>query len=66
MMLDDKHYFKFEGVITCKNVSYSGILCKIMKSYHIRMEETKGKSKDVDNLCIAYYKRTLSLFYNIL
>ena len=46
MMLEEKHYIKFKGVINCRNTSYHGILYKIMKSYHIRTEESMGKSKE--------------------
>ena len=33
------------GLITCRNTSYYSILCKIIKSYRIGIEENKKKSK---------------------
>ena len=48
MMLEDKHYFKFESVITYRNISYYDLLGKIMKYYSIRIKENKGKSKQFD------------------
>ena len=49
-----------ECVITCRNTSYCGLLSKIM---HKNRRKHEKKIENLTNLCIAYYKETLSLFY---
>ena len=47
MMLEDKHNFKFNGVITCRNTSYYSLLIKMIKSYPMKIEEKKEKVGDL-------------------
>ena len=35
-------------MVTCRNTSYSSLLCKIMRPYHIGREENMGKSREFD------------------
>ena len=34
-MLEDKHYSKFENVITCRNISYYSLLDRIMRPKYV-------------------------------
>ena len=54
-------------VITCRNTSYCGLLCKKKKEVlsHKNIRKHGKKVENFINLCIAYYKRIASLFYRV-